>query len=125
MPTFFYQDFELEWACHIPVNATPTSLEKKEYSLKSNLLLLQVGALSYQWFLGVPMLPTPTPNPSNMEILPTGSMPNPSNMEILPTGSMPNPSSMAQILQAESAVFSVLLLVAESYLIGVRLKAVL
>ena len=111
MPTFFYQDFELEWACHIPVNATPTSLEKKEYSLKSNLLLLQVGALSYQWFLGVPILPTPTPNPSNMEILPTGSM--------------PNPSSMAQILQAESAVFSVLLLVAESYLIGVRLKAVL
>ena len=27
MPTFFYQDFELEWACHIPVKATPTSLE--------------------------------------------------------------------------------------------------
>ena len=85
-------------------------------------MLLQGGALSYQWFLGVPILPTPIPNPSNMEILPT---PNPTNMEILPTGSMPNPSSMAQILQAESAVFSVLLLVAESYLIGVRLKAVL
>ncbi len=63
-------------------------------------------------FLGVPILPTPMPNPSNMEILPTGSMPNPSR-------------GMAQILQAESAVFSVLLLVAESYLIGVRLKAVL
>ena len=27
LPTFFYQDFELEWACHIPVKATPTSLE--------------------------------------------------------------------------------------------------
>ena len=29
MPTFFYQDFELEWACHIPVKATPTSIEIK------------------------------------------------------------------------------------------------
>ena len=29
MPTFFYQDFELDWACHIPVKATPTSLETR------------------------------------------------------------------------------------------------